>query len=92
MSIPTLKDILHRSLKHSDLESSNKDLYTSLDWIQNNDADSLDMHFVYSTVNNKTIPLKPTGDKIKLTNENKKEFVRYQLKNKRDFSLMDLIH
>lgn len=76
LSIPTRKDILHRPLKFSDLESANKDSYMSLNWIQNNDVDPLDMYFVYSTVNNETIPLKPNGDNIQLTNENKKEFIQ----------------
>lgn len=87
LSIPTWKDILHRPLKLNDLESANKDLYTSLNWIENNNVDPLDMYFVYSTVNNETIPLKPNGDNIKLTNENKKEFIRLYYKYELESSI-----
>ena len=73
-----LKQILHLKPSLKDLEDFDEQLFNSLNWMLNNDVDSLDMYFEIGFEEfgvHKTIPLIENGSQIKVTNENKKEFI-----------------
>lgn len=73
------KQILHYKLDINDLKDVDEELYRSSEWILQNDVDPLDLYFEIDTNElgeNKTIPLKENGSEIKVTNENKKEFIQ----------------
>lgn len=72
------KQILHRQPNLKDLEDVDEDLYRSNTWILENDVEPLELMFEIDTNEFgecKTIELKENGSQIKVTNENKKEFV-----------------
>lgn len=73
-----IKQILHLKPNLKDLKDVDEQLYNSLNWMLNNDVESLDIYFEIDNEElgvHKTIQLKENGSKIKETNENKKEFV-----------------
>jgi E3 ubiquitin-protein ligase NEDD4 len=73
------KMILKMSVKLADMEAIDADFYRSLVWMLENDiTDALDLTF--STEDDRfgevvTVELKPGGEEIPVTNENKKEYV-----------------
>lgn len=73
-----IKQVLHQKLVLKDLEDVDEQLFNSLTWLLENDVENLDMYFEIDSeefgVHN-TIPLKENGSEIKVTNENKNEFV-----------------
>lgn len=78
-----IKQILHQKLALKDLEYVDEQLFNSLTWLLDNDVDSLDMYFEIDSEKlgvHETIPLKENGSKIKVTNENKAEFVELNFK------------
>lgn len=72
------KQILHRKPKLKDLQDFDGELYQSLSWIQENDADPLDFVFEYGIDffgEYRKIELKENGSKIAVTNDNKNEYI-----------------
>lgn len=72
-----------------DLEDVDEQLFNSLNWLLENDVNDLDLFFEIDVEEfgvHKTIPLKENGSKIKVTNENKNEYVElnsiFSLRNK----------
>ena len=72
--------MLNKKLTLQDLESIDPVLYTSLSWIQTNSIDELDLE-MYFCANFEVLgkveehELKPNGKQIKVTDENKEEFL-----------------
>lgn len=74
-----LKHILHRPVTFKDLEDTDQELYSSLQELLNNDSIPSDRYFTICVKNiglNMLIELKPNGTQIKVTNNNKQEFVK----------------
>lgn len=73
------KQILHLKPSLNDLEDVDENLYIDLLRILNNDVSSLDIPFSVEYQEDdgvtKTVLLKEKGNEVKLTNENKKEYV-----------------
>ncbi|OHT10043.1 hypothetical protein TRFO_20849 [Tritrichomonas foetus] len=72
------KHILQTPVSLRDVEDVDESLHQSLQWMLQNDVEPLEMYFtadVDDLGQHKTIDLKPNGSNIKLTNENKDEFV-----------------
>lgn len=70
--------ILHREPNPSNLEDVDEELYRNMEWILNNEVDKLDLYFKidvdkFGTI--KKVPLIGNGAEIKVTNENKRDFV-----------------
>ena len=79
------KHILHHPLNIRDLEDVDEELYNSLQWMRNNDVEPLDMYFTIDTDDlgvHRTINLKQNGINIKVTNENKEEFVNLMVEHR----------
>lgn len=73
-----LKHVLHHPINFKDIEDIDLELYSSLQYMISNDVSSLDHTFSINNKNlncNMTIELKPGGTLIKVTNDNKKEYV-----------------
>lgn len=83
LSIPLLKLIVGTPISLEDLQFTDKELYTSLSWImENNGVDKLELTFSVTEVVRdevKTIDLVPDGRNIVVTDENKAEFIRLKL-------------
>lgn len=78
MTTAFCKQILQRNTDLKDLQDIDEELFNSLNWILDNEVDSLDLYFEaeYEEFGvHKTIPLKENGSEIKVTNDNKREFV-----------------
>ncbi|KAK8841005.1 hypothetical protein M9Y10_027842 [Tritrichomonas musculus] len=76
------KHILHHKIKFADLKGYNDSVYNSFCYILENDVEELDMKFEIDIVENgtpKTIDLIENGSKIKVTNENKNDFINESL-------------
>lgn len=71
-----LKHILHHedSLKFEDLEDEDEQLFTSLKYIKEHPMD-FEQYFEQGIESGQTVELKPNGSKIKVTDENKDEFI-----------------
>ena len=79
--------LLQRPSQFSDLEAIDKELYRSLQWVLDNDPADLGMHFVVDVDSFGVIAqheLKPGGEDIEVTSENKKEFVELKAQHTRD--------
>jgi atrophin-1 interacting protein 5 (WW domain-containing E3 ubiquitin protein ligase 1) len=80
-SLPFYKRMLGRSLTMYDLESLDPEFYNSLLWLRENDVndnDNLELYFntSYELLGKiENIELKPDGNEIKLTEENKAEYL-----------------
>ena len=80
-SLPFYKRMLGKTLTIHDLESLDPEFYTSLSWIRENnlnDNDDLELYFnttfeLLGKIEN--VELKPGGNEIKLTEDNKAEYV-----------------
>lgn len=82
-----LKMILHQQIEVSDVEDADKSLYNSMMYIKNNKIDddsNYEQYFEVDTIYGETVELKPNGSTIKVTNENKNEYInllaQYRLK------------
>ena len=79
------KQILQTPVALRDVEDVDESLHQSLQWILDNDVEPLDMYFtadIDDLGEHKTIDLKPNGSKIKLTNDNKEEFVNLMVEHR----------
>ena len=77
-----LKCILNHSLTLKDLEVVDDDLYRSLSFLRDNDADECYLTFERTIKGlgcEYTIKLKTDGDKIDVTNENKEEYIQLMI-------------
>ncbi|KAK8843764.1 hypothetical protein M9Y10_024834 [Tritrichomonas musculus] len=77
-SRPFCRQILHSQCNLSDFEDVDENIYRSLQTILNEDVEPLGLNFTidvdeYGVIKN--VLLKENGDKIDVTNENKKEYV-----------------
>ncbi|KAH0793163.1 E3 ubiquitin-protein ligase UPL1 [Histomonas meleagridis] len=85
LSIPFLKQILVCDLSIGDLEDADPELYKSLSWMKDNPVDSLEMDFTTDVDNfgqHTTVELIENGRNIKVTDENKKEFIKLKVEHK----------
>ncbi|CAF0806628.1 unnamed protein product [Brachionus calyciflorus] len=79
-SLPFYKRMLNKKLTLQDIESIDSVLYQSLSWIQENSIDELDLE-MYFCANFEVLgkveeyELKPNGKTLKVTDENKEEFL-----------------
>lgn len=72
------RQILHREVKLIDLEDYDESIYNSLRRILEEDVEPLELDFTIDIIEKgqlKNIKLKKNGDKINVTNKNKKEYV-----------------
>jgi E3 ubiquitin-protein ligase HUWE1 len=79
-----LKQILGRAPTLRDLEESDPVVYNSLVWLQEHPIDEENEMFFTTGVNeitNREIELKPNGAEIRVTEENKTEFVALMVQN-----------
>lgn len=80
-SLPFYKRMLGKHLTINDLESLDPEFYTSLSWIRDNNLDendNLELYFntTYELFGKiETVELKPGGNDIQLTEENKNEYL-----------------
>lgn len=80
-SLPFLRQILNQKVLLSDLKDTDEILYNSLQYILDNDIDNDEINEYYFEVDSdeygvlKTDELKKDGSNIKVTNENKKEYI-----------------
>ena len=85
-SLPFYKRMLGRTLTMHDLESLDPEFYNSLSWLRENnlnDNDNLELYFntSYELLGRiENIELKPGGNDIKLTEENKTEYLELMTK------------
>ncbi|KAK8844404.1 hypothetical protein M9Y10_024262 [Tritrichomonas musculus] len=82
------RQILHQKPKLKDLEDYKVKLYDSLQWMLENDVDSLELPFAIDVKEfgeQKTVELIENGENILVTNENKREYIslyaQYYLQN-----------
>ncbi|XP_039271295.1 E3 ubiquitin-protein ligase NEDD4-like isoform X2 [Styela clava] len=76
---PFYKMMLSKPITLHDMESVDSEYYNSLRWILENDPTDLDLNFtvdeeLFGSTNSRN--LKPDGDNIAVTNENKKEYIQ----------------
>ncbi|XP_076358019.1 NEDD4-like E3 ubiquitin-protein ligase WWP2 isoform X1 [Tachypleus tridentatus] len=80
-TLPFYKQMLGKQLTMKDIESIDVEYYSSLVWIKENNIDELEME-MYFSVNFEVLgevmshDLKPNGGEIKVTEENKDEYLR----------------
>ena len=89
------KHILHHSVNLRDLEDVDEELHQSLVWMLNNDVEPLDMYFTADTDvlgEHQTVNLKPNGSNIKVTNENKEEFVNLMVERRLKGSIINQVN
>lgn len=81
LTIPFIKQILHRKISENDLEYVEPIKYKSFQNILNNDIDNDTINEYYFEVTKEgsggreVVELKENGSQIRVTNENKKEFI-----------------
>ncbi|KXJ28856.1 E3 ubiquitin-protein ligase NEDD4-like [Exaiptasia diaphana] len=80
---PFYKMMLNKPITLIDMESVDSEYFNSLNWILENDPECLDLHFcvdedLFGEL--KVKELKPGGADIKLTNENKLEYINLVIK------------
>jgi len=82
--LPLLKHILGVPISFSDLQFLDPQVYTSLKYVkENSGVDCLEIYFSVTTKvgsDNVTIDLKPNGRNILVTDDNKEEYLRLQLR------------
>lgn len=76
---PFYKMMLSKPITLHDMESVDSEYYNSLRWILENDPSDLELNFtvdeeLFGSTNSRN--LKPNGDEIAVTNENKKEYIQ----------------
>lgn len=72
------KQILQKEITYEDFKDVDEDIYRSMVFIMNEDVEQLDLNFtidvdLYGKI--QTVLLKDNGDEIKVTNENKEEYL-----------------
>jgi len=82
---PFYKMILNKKILLSDMESVDSEYYTGLKWIEENDPDGLETYFqveenVEAFGQTTYHDLKPGGEDIAVTNENKHEYIELVIK------------
>ncbi|CAG6021043.1 unnamed protein product [Menidia menidia] len=80
-SLPFYKRMLNKPLTLKDLESIDPEFYNSLVWIQNNDIEECGLEMFFSVDKEilgeiTTHELKPGGNDIQVTEENKEEYIK----------------
>ncbi|KAK1947179.1 E3 ubiquitin-protein ligase SMURF1 [Phytophthora citrophthora] len=81
MSLPLLKHLLGVPITFSDLEFLDEELYKHLCWVRDNDhVDALCVTFSIQTPSGATVELKPGGENIDVTDENKMEYLSLVLR------------
>lgn len=79
--MPFYKKMLNRKLSINDLESVDTEFYNSLVWIKDNNVDDCDLELYYVVDFEllgeiKTHELKLDGTNIRVTEENKEEYIK----------------
>lgn len=82
--MPFYKRMLNKKLIMKDIESIDLEFYKSLVWIKENNIDECNLDLYYSVdfeILGQVIhhELKEGGDKIRVTEENKEDYIRYVL-------------
>jgi len=88
------RQLLGKPVDYRDVEWVDPEYYNSLCWILENDPTVLDLTFSLEADEfgqMKMIPLKPDGDKIQVTNENKREYVQLAAQHRLVTSIKDQI-
>ncbi|KZT62066.1 hypothetical protein CALCODRAFT_514427 [Calocera cornea HHB12733] len=88
------RQLLGKPVDYRDVEWVDPEYYNSLCWILENDPTVLDLNFSLEADEfgqMKMIPLKPDGDKIPVTNENKREYVQLAAQHRLVTSIKDQI-
>ncbi|KZO98855.1 hypothetical protein CALVIDRAFT_495662 [Calocera viscosa TUFC12733] len=88
------RQLLGKPVDYRDVEWVDPEYYNSLCWILENDPTVLDLNFSLEADEfgqMKMIPLKPEGDKIPVTNENKREYVQLAAQHRLVTSIKDQI-
>ncbi|KAL3674450.1 hypothetical protein V7S43_000400 [Phytophthora oleae] len=81
MSLPLLKHLLGVPITFSDLEFLDEELFKHLCWVRDNDhVDALCVTFSIQTPSGNTVELKPGGENIDVTDENKMEYLSLVLR------------
>ncbi|GMF11562.1 unnamed protein product [Phytophthora lilii] len=81
MALPLLKHLLGVPITFSDLEFLDEELFKHLSWVRDNDhVDALCVTFSIQTPSGETVELKPGGDDIDVTDENKMEYLSLVLR------------
>jgi hypothetical protein len=80
-TLPFYKRMLNKRLTMKDLESIDPEFYNSLKWIKDNNIDECGLELYFSTDYEqlgevKQHDLKPNGADVRVTEENKEEYVR----------------
>ncbi|CAG0889611.1 unnamed protein product [Darwinula stevensoni] len=83
-TMPFYKRMLNRKLTMKDLESIDPEFYNSLKWIKENDIEECELEMFFTTdfeLLGQILQheLKPDGANIKVTNENKEEYVNLMM-------------
>ena len=81
-TMPFYKRMLNKKLIMKDIESIDPEFYKSLVWIKENNIDECGLELYYSVdfeILGQVIhhELKEAGDKIKVVEDNKEEYIRY---------------
>ncbi|EDV25574.1 uncharacterized protein TRIADDRAFT_23972 [Trichoplax adhaerens] len=79
-TLPFYKRLLNRGVSINDLEQVDPEFYNSLNWIKDNNIDECDMEMFFTADMEifgeiKTYELKTGGSDIKVTDENKEEYI-----------------
>lgn len=81
MALPLLKHFLGVPITFSDLEFLDEELHKHLSWVRDNDnVDALCITFTVQTDSGEMVELKPGGDDIDVTDENKMEYLALMLR------------
>ncbi|KAL4155053.1 hypothetical protein PRNP1_007167 [Phytophthora ramorum] len=81
LALPLLKHLLGVPITFSDLEFLDEELYKHLSWVRDNDhVDALCVTFSIQTPSGETVELKPGGESIDVTDENKMEYLSLVLR------------
>lgn len=80
--MPFFKRMLNKKLVMKDIESIDPEFYKSLIWIKENNIDECALELYYSVdfeILGQVIhhELKENGDKIRVVEDNKEEYIRY---------------
>ncbi|KAF4325588.1 hypothetical protein BBO99_00000353 [Phytophthora kernoviae] len=81
LALPLLKHLLGVPITFSDLEFLDEELFKHLSWVRDNDqVDALCVTFSIQTPSGETVELKPGGNNIDVTDENKMEYLSLVLR------------
>ncbi|KAG7402095.1 hypothetical protein PHYBOEH_007309 [Phytophthora boehmeriae] len=81
LALPLLKHLLGVPITFSDLEFLDEELFKHLSWVRDNDhVDALCVTFSIQTPSGDTVELKPGGNNLDVTDENKLEYLSLVLR------------